>query len=335
MEIVDRYVHAVLARLPKEQRMNIERELRALIDDMIKKHSQDESELSKAEKVLLELGNPEVLAEKYMNKGRFLIGPRYYNLYILLLKIVLGAVFLGISISAGFGSTFSPERGFHSVVFGYLSTLTSGLAQGFVWVTLIFALIEYRGIDLSADSDFKKQWSLKDLPKAKGDKADIPVINPILGIVFSSIFIMILYFAPQFFAAYIPLQNGRLVRIPFFISTALSQYKALIMVLFLATIAKETVKLIYRRWTIRSSIMYSLLNIVALILTIVVFSNPNVWNSDFFSQLAIHLNIGVNSNINTSLLWRQILNGGIVVLLAGNVIDIATSIYKGVKYNPI
>ena len=56
---VDRYVYDVVRRLPKDQRADIEMELRALIDDMLEGTAKDEPAV---DQVLQSLGNPAALA---------------------------------------------------------------------------------------------------------------------------------------------------------------------------------------------------------------------------------------------------------------------------------
>lgn len=332
MDKVDRYVYAVVSLVPRENREDIERELRALINEMIKKYPLEESESSKVEKVLLELGDPEALAEKYIPEKRYLIGPKYFRKYIFVLKIVLGAVFIGLTISMGLESAFSFEKGFGSIISNYMSTLISGLAQGFVWVTVVFAIIEYKKVDLN-DEEPKKKWNLKDLNRIAVDKSAIPVSSAIFGMIFSAIFILLLYFSPEIFAAYVPGQGGGLDRIPLFNIEALSQYNVFILGIFLAGAAKEIVKLVYRRWTIQSSILYCLFNIALMILTIVVFFNLKVWNPNFLTELIKDLNLEAGGGLNPVQLWRQITSGIIVLFLAGNIIDMASTLYKAVKYN--
>lgn len=64
MDIIDKYVYAVTNNIPRNQRKKAEKELRALIDNKIKQEQTQKLE-SYEQKVLLELGAPEILASKY------------------------------------------------------------------------------------------------------------------------------------------------------------------------------------------------------------------------------------------------------------------------------
>ena len=91
--LLDRYIYAVISKLPKEQREDIKLELESLISDMCE-------EGRKLEDVLLTLGNPDDLANKYREKEKYLIGPEYYDLYIWLVKIVLFATTISAAVSS-------------------------------------------------------------------------------------------------------------------------------------------------------------------------------------------------------------------------------------------
>ena len=71
MDLVDRYIYAVTQKLPQAQRRDIADELHGLIEDM----RDERAETSKTsendiEEVLLELGNPRELADKYRGRTK-------------------------------------------------------------------------------------------------------------------------------------------------------------------------------------------------------------------------------------------------------------------------
>src|SRR5690242_9783889 len=92
-ELVKRYIYAVTRKLPEAQRADIAKELGGLIEDMLEDHTQGRPATEKdVEAVLLKLGSPDELANKYRGGKGYLIGPEIYSTYIMVLKIVLGAV---------------------------------------------------------------------------------------------------------------------------------------------------------------------------------------------------------------------------------------------------
>lgn len=89
--LIDRYIYDVVRRLPKDQRKDIELELRALIDDMLG-GAAEESEVAG---VLQNLGKPADLARRYRESEPCVVGPENYETYRLVLKIVLICVGVG------------------------------------------------------------------------------------------------------------------------------------------------------------------------------------------------------------------------------------------------
>ena len=63
--MINRYILRCYKKFAEKQRADIEKELRTLIDDMIEENDEPVSYEKKVEKVLLELGDPEKLADNY------------------------------------------------------------------------------------------------------------------------------------------------------------------------------------------------------------------------------------------------------------------------------
>ena len=164
MDLINRYVYAVIRSLPEKQRADIEKELRTLIDDMIEEYDEPVSYEKKVEKVLLELGDPEKLADNYRGSKRYLIGPQFYEKYMLILKIVLIAVFAGVTIATIAEGFFVKDKNVLDTVKDYLSALFSGVLQVFAWTTIAFMIAErnYMNTDKSKiEKDFMEnnKWS--------------------------------------------------------------------------------------------------------------------------------------------------------------------------------
>ena len=100
-DLIERYIYAVTRQLPKKQREDVAQELRGLIDDMLNERC---GEITPTEKdiriVLTELGTPQELSAQYDEDAKkCLIGHPYYSTYKFVLKIVLFAAAVGITIA--------------------------------------------------------------------------------------------------------------------------------------------------------------------------------------------------------------------------------------------
>jgi hypothetical protein len=100
MEQITIYVSEVIRYLPQKSQSEIKKELTTNILDMVDELTAGGiSEKDAVASVLSKMGNPRLLADQYLDKKAYLIGPRYYPTYLMIAKIVSGAVALGITIA--------------------------------------------------------------------------------------------------------------------------------------------------------------------------------------------------------------------------------------------
>lgn len=159
--MIDRYLNAVAAQLPQDERADIVAELRDLI---LSRFEAKEEELGRAltedeqEAILREIGHPLVVAARYRKGPDSLVGPELFPYWLFAVKaglLVLGAVhalLLLLRLVSGpdnFGQAIG--QAFHSF-FGSGLTLI-GVA------TLAAAIFEHQGIRPS----FLTNWRVKDL----------------------------------------------------------------------------------------------------------------------------------------------------------------------------
>lgn len=335
MELINRYIYAVTRSLPERQRADIEKELRTLIDDMIEENDEPVSYETKAQKALLELGDPEILADNYRGTKRYLIGPQFYDKYILILKIVLIAAFAGVTIAIAAEGFFIKGKNELDVVKDYLGALFSGGLQAFAWTTISFMIAEraYMNTDKGKiEKDFmeKSEWSLSQLPVIPEKKAVIPIREPVVSIILSTIFLILLYSTPKVFSAYITLESNTVV-IPVFNQQALQGFKIVLISILLLLILKEVLKLYSRRWTLKLSLAVAVISGISTILTIYIFTDASVWNADFPSEIMKHMKL----TFDFIDIWDKIKTGFIALIVVTGVIDIITALYKGIRYNSI
>jgi hypothetical protein len=201
--------------------------------------------------------------------------------------------------------------------------------QGFAWVTAAFAIAEYNGVKLLDKKDIKEGWSIAELPELPQKEATISRVETVISIILSTIFISILCFAPQVLAAYINIGSTSTTVIPVFNLSVINQFKMLFVVLFILGIIKEVLKLYYGRWTLKLSIPVVILSIASAIIIISIFTNPNIWNSNFTLEVMKH----IDTNVNVTGIWSNLKIGFITVVILAVIIEIVTSFYKGIKYN--
>jgi hypothetical protein len=318
-KMIEKYIYAVTSKLPEKSRKEIGEEIRELISDMMEDIHEATSEEERVYKTLEKLGDPDLFADKYRGKERYLIGPKYINKYIFVMKIVLLSIFIGISVAVGVGGIFSIDNIVESIS-NYIGTLFSALLQGAVWVTGIFAFLEYKevSIDKVVDDEKWEPSKLKDLPNKK---SIIPKSEPIFSIIMSTIFFSLFYYAPQYLGIYYN-GEGKWNVINVFNLNGLESFNIIIIIIFLLTIINEIIKIIAGKWSIRVSIIYSVINIISSLLLIKIVSSDLIWNNDILQKIGEYTSISFDRFVLITIL--------IIVIIM--IVDSAAALYKGFKY---
>lgn len=280
-DLIDRYVYAVTKRLPQAQRADIEKELRGLIEDMLMSRANGKDPtLSDTEEVLRELGRPSLLAAKYRGRELYLIGPDYFDLYVLLMKLVVIVAACGTALAQIIGFATSPPSNIFEAVATFFATVISAAISAFAVVTILFAVIErYTDKKIKANGP---DWKPSDLPPIPTEKAVIKKGDPIAGIVFALIGIIIFNFVPWLFG--VGDISGRTF-IPVFNLGVLETMLPLINVLFAISILKDIMNLVIGRYDLRLAAVITILNVIYLITFIYVFAPVAIWNTGLMQSL--------------------------------------------------
>jgi len=332
MELIDRYIYAVVQNLPESQRMDIKKELKGLIEDMLDDRLQGrEATQTDVEMVLIELGAPAVLADRYRGSKRYLIGPEIFSTYLTILKIVCMAVGLAMFIVFTIQSVFTPTQ-ILSHFLNLLGGLAMSLIQAFAWVTLIFGIMEYTGVQkgkLAKD----EEWKPSDLPPLPQDEIRIKRADPIAGIVFTVLFMMLLTFSTNLFGVWIIDGSRPAVVIPFLNEGVFRSFLPYIWVMAAVNILNEILQLLKGRWTLPLAAADVLVHILNFVLLVFMFSGRAIWNPDFIQQMAqagLAPHNGESYQVITRV-WEQATNG--FIYLAGAIFllemgSMAVKIYR-------
>ncbi|MCR3906851.1 MAG: hypothetical protein NUK62_07520 [Tenericutes bacterium] len=327
--IIDRYIYAVTKRLPEDMRDGVKEELKANIMDMLPDNPKDED----IEKVLYELGHPRVLANNYRDKPRYLISPLYFDDYINVLKIV-GIIVLIVTLV--FGTIDAALNVEATTIIGAIAEITgtiissviSGLLAAFAWVTIIFAFIDYH-----SKTTKKNDWKLTDLPDLpKENNAKISrtgtIIEMILGVTFSVIFITILIKYLDVIAIY---NNGVIVTHIFNQDVAQS-FIPFFIVSLIILIVVSLAKLYYRSWNIHLAIMYTAYQILSVIILILFVNHSMLIQPQVFEVISSYL------EHSTSEVASGFANGFrvfsiVIAILVG--VDLISIWFKTLKKKPV
>lgn len=283
-DLIDRYIYDIVRRLPQEQRKDIGEELSDLIEDMLgQRKPEGDIELKDVEIVLHELGSPREMAEKYLDHQRVLIGPRYYDQYLTVLKTVLIAV-AGALLVANVVLFFLEGAKNPFEQFGtWLSMCLSSAGGLFIAVTLMFALME-RGV-IRQDKAAQSSWSLKDLPPLSQAKRTIPKGDCVAGIVFGTLILLLFCFASQWLGAVVASEDSYRV-IPLFDSEVLHRLLPWFILSLSLGIALDILQLVVGRYSKPLALAVVIGNVIILILSALLLNNESLWNPNFSAQMS-------------------------------------------------
>lgn len=333
METIERYIYAVTRRLPTKAQEEVKLELRGLIEDLLAERVQgrevDENDVNE---VLVELGNPENLAREYGGEERYLIGPSLFDSYLNILKTVGSIVLAVVQTAVVIQALISPV-GIVEFIVTFLGSLVSAGVQVFVWVTLIFAAVERFGKE-ELGMTKATEWSPDLLRKIPDPKSQIGLTDPIFGIAFSLLF-LVMYLIPQRFGV---LQIGgtstTLILVPVVNSAATARFLPFFLGFTGLTIAKEVCKLVWRTWNKKIAVISLVCNMGAIAFAHQIFTKPEFWNPGFIQQLAQN-NLPEASGASEILqwLWPLLTTRFIYVIVIAYVVDTISALYRGLVEN--
>ncbi|MFF2498328.1 HAAS signaling domain-containing protein [Peribacillus sp. NPDC058075] len=309
MELIELYIQEVTRRLPEKNREDIGLELQSTIADMLPENHTEQD----VKAVLLKLGDPVTLASGYRDRPMHLIGPRYYDVYISLLKMILPIAAV-ISLIALIGD--NPFRDTeNTVVDAILKIIGKGIAgiistsiQVFFWLTLSFAIVER--LDTSKDQSpltkDLKPWTpenLKDIPNISKIKA-VPMIEVFASLLGLSVFAALYFNAANLLGVY-EKRNGSLIFVtPSFNQDVLNSYWLLVSCVVIIGMFLAIYKLFLRQWTLKLAIFHAIYQLLSTLTFIIIISNPNLLNPEFIAYQKTLFSI---DDWKTSIYWGLII----------------------------
>ena len=323
-DLVERYVYAATKNLPSKIRNDIKDELYTIIEDMLESRCGELIPTDHDIKVVLtELGTPSELAEKYSpDSDKFLIGPKYYGKYKLLLSIVLFATAFGLTISAIITTLIDPDAVWYLAIPSWLGMTMMGLLNAFAIVTILFVIFQHKGIDFNIGTD-----GLDNLPPVPKKKEIIPKHESIFGITTSLIFCIVFLVAPEIFGfaliegkTFIPIFNTQIIKSIWYIIIGLTALG----------IIRDSFKLIEGRYTKKLAIVTIITDILSAILSFVFLLDNKIINSEFTNVIInlfkddAELIVNIFSRFNLFFLS---------VILFALVIDMINTIVRAWKYD--
>lgn len=140
--LTERYLYAATRNLPETQRLELRRELAERIGDDIDARVQDGAEPVEAETAALtDLGDPDALVARYLDRPLHLIGPQLFPTWKRLLKLLLAIVLPVVAVFYPMAQLLAGQS-WGAIAGGlFVVLLTTAVHLGF-WATLVFAILD-------------------------------------------------------------------------------------------------------------------------------------------------------------------------------------------------
>jgi hypothetical protein len=151
--LTDRYVWAVVRLLPEAQRAEIDRELRELVAEMSDARladgappvsaGTDTAHTADAERdVLTQLGDPSLLAARYVERPRHLVGPDVFPEYVRILRLVGSIAIPIVAALAALAALLEDDPSFWFVLGRTLLGAYGATVLVAFWVTVVYAFAD-------------------------------------------------------------------------------------------------------------------------------------------------------------------------------------------------
>lgn len=289
MNLIEIYIQEVTRRLPEKKRSEVAAELKGKIESLLSENPNDDE----IKAVLEQLGNPASLANGYLDRPMHLIGPRYYEVYISLLKMFLPIAFV-IAFLSIFVEFFIDYQGDEAILSLIIDIFSFGIAriievgiQVFFWLTLVFAIMER--YDQSSNrrpiiEDFPS-WSVKDLKQIPKKKA-ISKWEVFGTLMWTTIWATVYFYANHLIGIYRSEGDELQFVTPTFNQDVLLQFWPLVAVIVLLEIILAIYKLTMKQWTKGLAVVEIVSEIIGAVFFIIILTNENVWNAAFVKEMA-------------------------------------------------
>ncbi|MCC2377590.1 hypothetical protein LKM00_08985 [Bacillus wiedmannii] len=322
MNLIDIYVEEVAKRLPEKNREDIILELRSTIEDMLP----DDYNEDDVKRVLEKLGSPVSLANGYLDRPMYLIGPRYFDVYTTLLKMIIPIAAV-IALIAMVAENFVGYDGEQAVLNVILNLIGKGIGEiievglhVFFWLTLVFAILERTDKDKGTQplTTSLKKWTPDDLKNTSyvPKKKSISKFEVFGGLMWTAIWATLYFYANHLVGVYHGTESGLKFVAATFNQDVLLQYWPIVVIVIVFEIGISLYKLVQGQWTKKLAIGNAILQIVGTIVFIVIIVNPHLFNEGFITYVA---NVFTTSPEEVK---KWLIGGGIIIYILSAVLNI-------------
>ena len=193
MDLIERYVDAVTAKLRPKRRGEVERELRASILDALEARGGSPEIESDVAAVLAELGEPSAVAAAYEPGSQYLIGPELYPLFRRVVRVTLatlvGASAVAFAVALLLGGLAEFRAG--ELLEDTLEFAIGAAVVAIIVIVGVFAWLQRSEVSVPARKPPGDRWDPRSLPAASGPER-ASRFDSVVGLVATAIVLVIL-----------------------------------------------------------------------------------------------------------------------------------------------
>jgi hypothetical protein len=330
MKLIDRYVTEVGRNLPLVKgRKDIEKELRSTLEDMLEDRASTTGRMRDEAmeiELLKEYGSPQTVAQTY-NPHPYLIGPRMFPIFIMVLKIVITVISIVMTVLMGIKIfTLSPMAGpeFAQAVWNGLTGIVSAAIAAFGNIVLVFAILERYVPASELTLEEASEWDPASLKK-EPEPDEVKIWEPIFAIVFTFIAISIFNFSPQWLSIFI-FSDDKTAFIPA-LTDAFFRWLPWINIAWVAEIVMNGMLIRAGRWTMSTRLFSIGIKIFQVVIGYFLLIGPSILGVTPEALQATGV-FDVESAQTLGQLAQNGIRGAIGVIIFITLIEIVKSIYK-------
>ncbi|HEY5901415.1 MAG TPA: hypothetical protein VIU39_02600 [Anaerolineales bacterium] len=279
MRLIERYVTEVGRHLPLVRgRGDIQNELRSTLQDMLedkaRKAGRPADEAMEMD-LLREYGAPDKVASSY-NPMPYVIGPRMYPFYTMVLKIAVSVQAVVLLVLLGIRLATQPPLAGVDVLSGIgtgLAGVVSATISAFGMITLVFAIIERYAPSAEIKMDEDEKWDPASLLK-EPEPEDVKMWEPVVEIVGTAIALSIFNFNRDWIGFYF-LSDGRWSILPV-LTDAFFRWMPLINITWVSEIVLNALLLQSGRWTVPTRLTAMAIKLMQIAIGFFLLTGPTI-----------------------------------------------------------
>lgn len=328
MNLIERYVSEIGKHLPRKSRADIETEIRSTLEDMLEERSTQagrsvDDEMLK--ELLKEYGAPDQVAATYLPE-RYLIGPKLFPIFTLVLKIV--ATVLSVLAIVGFGVRFGMSdlglQAFGAQLAKSALEYFGGMISAFGNLVFIFAILERVLPKSEYENELKEAgWDPAQLTK-EPEPDEVRTWEPILAIVFTLVGLLIFNLYPEWLGVGF-IANGQWILVPA-LSEAFFRMLPWLNVVWILGIGLQVMLLRQGRWNLLSRWFDIALKIAGIVIAYLLLNGPSLLALTIADLTRVSVEASA-ANILVTLL-KQVVTVALAIAVIVGGFEVVREVYK-------